>query len=390
MNDSAKRPTVNPRNNPVSDFGFGEDHEILRESARRFLEARCPVEALRSIADDPLGHDEGLWKEMAELGWTGLTLAEAHGGAGLGNLHQALLLEEMGRRLLPSPYLATSLAGLAITRAGDAAQQARLLPGIARGDEIATLGWLEPDGSWEADGVAATARPDGEGFRLDGIKTHVLSGASAQRLVAPFRTPDGIALFALPCDAAGITIEPERSVDPTRRTARVSFADVAVPADARLAHGDAAVWQAILLQAAAWLAAEMVGAAEGILLLTRDYAIDRKQFGRQIGSFQAVKHPLVDDMIGIEMARTLAYAAAAAYDEQPEPPPTGARMAKALISDVLATAVRHGVQFHGGYGFTIDCDVHFYFKRALFCRGMLGDAIHHRRHLAADLFGDAA
>jgi len=293
----------------------------------------------------------------------------------------------MGRRLLPSPYLGNALASLALLRAGDADAQARHLPGIARGDTLASLGWLEPEGSWEPGDVAATARTQGDGFVLSGTKSHVLSGAQADLLVAPFVLEGELALFAV---EGGWQVEPEVSVDPTRRTARLVFEDLRVPADARLVGGDLGGWRALLLQAAAWLAAEMVGTAEGILGLTRDYAIDRKQFGRQIGSFQAVKHPLVDDMIGIELARSLAYGAAARYDEDPDDPGTGARMAKALVSDVLARAVRHGVQFHGGYGFTIDCDVHFFFKRALFGRGMLGDALHHRRHLATELFGETS
>jgi len=382
------------------DFGFGEDHEILRDGAKRFLAERCPIEAVRRLAVDPVGHDPGLWKEMAELGWTGLVIPEAHGGAGLGSLHQALLLEEMGRRLLPSPYLGTALASLAILRAGDEAQQARWLPGIARGQTVASLAWLEPDGSWEPGDVAATARREGDGFVLSGTKTHVMAGAHAGLVVAPFRLDDGLAggapgedaevvLFVLEAGTPGLTVQPEVSIDATRRTARLELRDVRVDAGTRLARAGTGVWADVLLQATAWLAAEMVGAAEGVLAMTRDYAIDRKQFGRQIGSFQAVKHPLVNDMIGIEMARTHAYAAAAAYDLDPDAPATGARMAKALVSDVLATAVRHGVQFHGGYGFTLDCDVHFYFKRALFCRAMLGDGPHHRRHLALELFADA-
>jgi alkylation response protein AidB-like acyl-CoA dehydrogenase len=211
--------------------------------------------------------------------------------------------------------------------------------------------------------------------------------------VAPFQVDkiEGgeVALFAFSPRETGAAVQPEVSVDPTRRTARLELSGVAVDAGARLARGGAGTWGAILLQAGAWLSAEMVGAADAILCLTRDYAVTRKQFDRQIGSFQAVKHPLVNDLIGIELARTHAYAAAAAYDREPEPPARGARMAKALISDVFATAVRHAVQFHGGYGFTIDCDVHFYFKRALWSRAMLGDAPHHRRHLAEDLFGGA-
>ena len=372
----------------ADDFGFGEDHEILRDGARRFLEARCPIDEVRRLASDPRGHDPKLWKDVAELGWTGLVIPEAHGGAGLGNLHQALLLEEMGRRLLPSPYLGTALATLALLRAGDAEQQARWLPGIARGETVASLAWLEPDGSWEPGGVAATARAQGKGYRLSGTKTQVVCGEHAALVVAPFRTDDdGIALFALSPGEAGVAVRPEVSVDATRRTARLELADVAVDAGARLARGSAETWGAILLQAAAWLSAEMVGAADAILCLTRDYAVTRKQFDRQIGSFQGVKHPLVNDMIGIELARTHAYAAAAAYDREPSPPARGARMAKALISDVFATAVRHAVQFHGGYGFTIDCDVHFFFKRALWSRAMLGDGPHHRRHLAEELFG---
>ena len=376
--------------NPIQDFGFGEDHEILRDGARRFLDEHCPIDTLRRLAADPAGHDPGTWKAMAELGWTGLTIGEAHGGAGLGNLHQALLLEEMGRRLLPSPYLATSLAALALSRAGSEAQQARWLPEIARGDLVASLGWLEAGGSWEPDGVEASARAEGDGFVLDGIKTHVLGGSDAGLVVAPFRTAEGIALFAVETGAAGVRIEAEESIDPTRRTARIGFDGARVSGDARLSGAGPDAWSAILLQAAAWLSAEMVGAAEGVLQMTREYAIDRKQFDRQIGSFQAVKHPIVNDMIGIEMARTHAYAACAVYDEQAAPPAVGARMAKALISDVFAEAVRHAVQFHGGYGFTIDCDVHFYFKRAMFCRGMLGDGIHHRRHLAESLFAESA
>jgi alkylation response protein AidB-like acyl-CoA dehydrogenase len=367
------------------DFGFGDDHEILRDGARRFLAERCPIDAVRRLADDPLGHDPGVWKEMAELGWTGLVVPEAHGGAGLGNLHQALLLEEMGRRLLPSPYLGTALATLALVRAGDDAQQARWLPGVASGETVASLGWLEPEASWEPGDVAAAARTDGNGFVLSGTKTHVVGGAHAGLVVAPFALDGAPALFAV---EGGWTTEPEVSVDPTRRTARLRFDEVRVPAEARLAGGDRAAWEAILLQGAAWLAAEMVGTAEGILGVTRDYAVERKQFDRQIGSFQAVKHPLVDDMIGIELARNLAYGAAAAWDADPADAAIPSRMAKALASDVLARAVRHGVQFHGGYGFTIDCDVHFYFKRALFCRAMLGDAVHHRRHLAGALLAD--
>jgi alkylation response protein AidB-like acyl-CoA dehydrogenase len=371
------------------DFGFTEDHEILRDSARRFLEERCPIQEVRRLADDPLGHDPAVWREMAQLGWMGLALPEEHGGAGLGYLHQALLLEEMGRRLLPSPYLGTVLAGLALLHTGDADAQARCCPALASGEQIATLALTEPEPSWEPGDVSATAEPADGGFALDGVKTHVLAAASADLVVSPFRTPDGIALFVIEKDAGGLKIEEEVGTDPTRRTGRLVFDDVRVGADARLDGDGLEALRRTLAEGAALLAAEMVGAAETVLVMTRDYAVARKQFDRQIGSFQAVKHPLVDVMIGVELARSHAYGAAAAFDQPGAWSDTRARMAKALASDVFANAVRRGVQFHGGYGFTIDCDMHFFFKRALASRAMLGDATHHRRHLARELF-DAA
>ena len=361
------------------DFGFGEDHEVLRDSAQRFLAERCPLDEVRRLADDPLGYDPGLWKEIAGLGWTGLMVAEEHGGAGLGALHLALLLEEMGRVLLPSPFLAGALAGAALSAAGDA----RWLPGLASGDLLATLAFAEPEGSWEPGDVAATAEPGKNGFVLRGAKAYVPAAASANLVVTPFREPDGaMALFAVELPAAGVVVEPETGVDPTRRSGRVLFDDARVGAEARLPGDGAAALAAAFRLGWTALAAEAVGAAESTLILTRDYAVDRAQFGRQIGSFQAVKHPLVNVMIAVESARTLTYGAAAAINHAEESSEIPARMAKAAASDAFHFAANRAVQLHGGYGFTIDCDVHHFFKRALWVRATLGDAIHHRRHLA--------
>ena len=385
-----------PRTEVPADFGFTDDHALLRQEARRFLGERLPMAELRKLADAGVGFDRALWKDLAQLGWAGLVLPEAVGGAGLGWLHLELLLEEMGRRLVPGPFLGSLLAGIAIERAGSDAQRARLLPGIAAGDVVATAATHEPNGSFEAADVGATAEPVDGGWVLRGLKTHVLCGADAGLVVAPFREPSGaVALFAVELPAAGVATASEVSVDPTRPTARVAFDGVRVGADARLAGDGAAAWRAMLVRGFAALAAESVGGAESVLLATRDYAVARKQFDRQIGFFQAVKFPIVDMMIGIELARSLAVGAAAALDQAagpPDHPPAGAeilaRMAKAHASDVFSTAVRKGVQLHGGYGFTWDCDVHFYFRRALWSRAMLGDAIHHRRALAELLFAD--
>jgi alkylation response protein AidB-like acyl-CoA dehydrogenase len=372
------------------DFGFTPEHELLRDSARRFLEARCPVSEVRRLAEDPLGHDPKLWRDLAELGWLGLVLPEAHGGAGLGHLHLALLLEEMGRALLPSPFFGCLLAGIALREGGSEAQRARWLPAIASGETLATLAVCEPGTSWEPDAVDARAEAADGGFVLRGRKTHVEGAATAQLVVAPFRERDGgIALFAVELPAPNVRIEREIGVDATRRAGRMDFEGVCVGTDARLAGDGLRALRATWLRGWAALAAEMVGGADAVLEMTRRYAIVRKQFDRPIGSFQAVKYPLVDTLVGVELARTHALAAAALLDRSPEAAEPLARMAKALASEVYPAAVRRGVQLHGGFGFTIDCDVQLYFKRALASRGTLGDGVHHRRHLAENLFGDA-
>jgi alkylation response protein AidB-like acyl-CoA dehydrogenase len=373
-----------------TDFGFAEEHALLRQEARRFLGERWPIAALRRSADAGGRFDRGLWKEMAQLGWVGLVLPESWGGAGLGWLHLEILLEEMGRRLVPGPFLGSLLAGVALAQAASAAQRERWGPAVASGETVATLALTEPGGGFEADAIAATAAPSAGGFALRGQKTHVVGGADAGLVVAPFREPGGgIALFAVELPAAGVAIEDEVCIDPTRATARVTFDGVRVPREARLEGDGSAALGETLVRGFAALAAEQVGGAESVLLATRDYAVARKQFDRPIGFFQAVKHPIVDMMVQIELARSLAVGAAAALDHTPSSADALARMAKAYAGDAFAAATRKGVQLHGGYGFTWDCDVHFYFRRAIWDRSMLGDAIHHRRRLAGLLFGEA-
>jgi alkylation response protein AidB-like acyl-CoA dehydrogenase len=380
-----------------SDFGFTEEHALLRSEARRFLGERLPIAEVRRRVDAGVRFDRGLWKEIAELGWVGLVLSERWGGAGLGWLHLEILMEEMGRRLVPGPFLGSLLAGVALEGAGSEAQQARWCAALASGQTVGTLALVEPGGGFEPADVAATAEPAEGGWVLRGRKDHVVGGADAGLVVAAFREPSGeVALFAVELPAAGVSVEEEGSIDPTRPTARISFDGVRVGGESRLEGDGPGALAASLVRGAAALAAEQVGGAESVLLMTRDYAIARKQFDRPIGFFQAVKYPIVDMMCGIELARSLAVAAASALDaasgaraHHGAPPDLHARMAKALASDVFANAVRKGVQLHGGYGFTWDCDVHLYFRRAMWSRAMLGDAVHHRRRLASLLLADA-
>jgi alkylation response protein AidB-like acyl-CoA dehydrogenase len=373
-----------------TDFGFSEEHALLRGEARRFLAERLPIAELRRQVDAGARLDRGLWKEIAQLGWVGLVLPERFGGAGLGWLHLEILMEEMGRRLVPGPFLGSLLAGIALERGGDDAQRERWLPAIAAGETIATLALVEPGGAFEPEVITATADPVDGGFVLRGRRCHVVGGADAGLVVAAFREPSGRAsLFAVELPAPGVSVEDEVSIDPTRPTARIAFDGIRVGAETRLAGDGAVALAETLVRGCAALAAEQVGGAESVLQITRQYAIDRKQFDRPIGFFQAVKHPIVDMMSGVELARSLACGAAAALDAVTPSSEVHARMAKALAGDVYAQAVRKGVQIHGGYGFTWDCDVHFYFRRALWSRPMLGDAIHHRKRLAAVLLGDA-
>ena len=388
MNAPAAAPV--PRLEVPTDFGFTEEHGLLRSEARRFLAERLPIAEVRRHVDAGLRFDPSLWKEIAQLGWLGLVMDERHGGAGLGWLHLEILMEEMGRRLVPGPFLGTLLAGIALERAGDERQCARWCPALAAGEAVATLALVEPDSGFEPADPTATADPVPGGFVLRGRKAHVVGASDASLLLAPFREPSGRAsLFVVEIPASGVSIEDEVTIDPTRPTSRVAFEGVRVASEARLAGDGADALAAVIVHGAAALAAEQVGGAESVLAMTRDYAVARKQFDRPIGFFQAVKFPIVDMMVGVELARSLAVAAAAALDHDPASP-TGealARMAKASASDAYLFAVRKGVQLHGGYGFTWDCDVHLYFRRALWSRPMLGDAIHHRRRLAALLLG---
>jgi alkylation response protein AidB-like acyl-CoA dehydrogenase len=362
------------------------DHDLLRVTARRLLAERCPIAEVRRLAGDAAGFDRGLWRELAELGWTGLHLPERVGGAGLDHLSMALLLEESGRALYPGPLLATALGGLAIARAGAPSQASRLLPDIAAGRTIATIALVEGASSWQLDAVSATAEPVEDGYRLRGEKVHVPWAQAADLLIAPVRWEGGIALFAVPLAGEGIEVEAEVPLDPTRRIARVRFDGATVPADARLlGAAGGALLSDLLAPALAYLAAEMAGAAAAALDMTCAYARERVQFDRPIGAFQAVKHPLVDVLIAVERARSLALGAAAALDHAPDHALRAARMAKVAAEEALLFASDRAVQLHGGFGFTWDCDAHLYYKRALASAATWGDALHHRRALVGDL-----
>jgi alkylation response protein AidB-like acyl-CoA dehydrogenase len=373
------------------DFAFNEEQEELRSIADSFLEEHSGSEQIRAAMESELGYDPQLWKQLsAELGWTAVTIPEEYDGLGLSCVELVALLEVMGRHLLCSPFFASvCLAGNALLVAGDEAQKREHLPGIAGGETRATLAWTEADGRWDADGIAAVARADGADFVLDGVKTFVPDGHCADLLIVAARQEGstgeaGLCLFAVPADTAGIERRPLTTMDQGRRQAEIRLRGVRVPADALLGE-EGAAWPALAKTrdlAAVALAAEQVGGAQKCLDMAVDYAKERVQFGRPIGSFQAIKHKCADMMVEVESARSAAYYAGCVAAEDGDELPSVAALAQATCSDSYFHCAAESLQIHGGVGFTWEYDVHLYLKRARSSEILLGDAAFHRERVA--------
>jgi alkylation response protein AidB-like acyl-CoA dehydrogenase len=368
-------------------FGFTEEQELLRQEVRKLLDAQAPIEQVRKIAETPEGFSRDLCRQMGALGWLGLTIPEAHGGAGLGMVDLVVLLEETGRTLLPSPLLATTLAAAAIGDAGSEAQQARWLPALADGSAIGTIAVVEAGDRLDPGGVRLAGRPEAGGWVLTGEKVQVLDGAAADLLVVAFRTGDRdeeIALGVLARGAPGLTVETTPSIDLTRRVARVRCDGVRLAADAVLGPPAAAApaLARLLDRAAAAVTAETIGAAEGALRLTVDYARERVQFGSPIGRFQGVKHPLAEMHVDVESFKSLLYYAAWCLDTGAPEAPRFVSMAKAYAGEAFARIGLDGVQLHGGVGYTWEYDIQLYLKRSKWARAAFGDPDHHYDRVA--------
>jgi len=367
------------------EFGFSADQEQLKAGVRRFLDAECPLDRVRSVMASRDSHDSGLWKKTADLGWCGLTIPEEHGGLGLAWEDLIVLAEETGRSLFPSPLLATAAAARAIGALGNAQQQQQWLPAIAGGELIATLAVLEESDDLSEAGVTLAASTSGSSVVLSGKKMFVAWGQAAGLLLVAAREGSGVSLFAVPSDTAGVTVTPLRLIDPTCRAAEVVFDSVTVDASARLGAVGAAWDQLakVLDAATVALAAEMVGAADAALRLATEYAKIRKQFGEVIGKFQGVKHRLAEILVDVESARSLVYFASWAVDNMDDAR-AQVSMAKAYASIALDRAGEDGIQIHGAVGFTWECDAHLYYKRGRYCRSLGGSPeYHHERLLVA-------
>jgi alkylation response protein AidB-like acyl-CoA dehydrogenase len=364
---------------PLVKLAFTEEQEELRRSVRRFLDDRSPVGEVRRLMRAEEGWDRAVWRAMAEqVGLQGIHVPEAFGGAGLGHVELGIVFEELGRRLACVPYFSTvGLAVNALLASGDERAQRQLLPRLASGEATGTLAVLEPSGSWDLDALATRARREGDGWVVDGTKAFVVDGHTADVLLVAARTPDGLGVFAVEGGGPGVERVPVPQLDQTRKLARVELS--AAPATPVGEAGGAEGWLPRALDlAAVALAMEQVGGAQRCLDMSVEYAKARHQFGRAIGSFQAIKHRCADMLLRVESARAAAYYAAWAAAEGAEELPAVASLARAYCSEAYSWVAGETIQVHGGIGFTWEHDAHLYFKRAKASELLLGDPAHHR------------
>jgi alkylation response protein AidB-like acyl-CoA dehydrogenase len=372
-------------------FAFNAEQEELRRAARSFLADHSSPEKVRAAMASDDGFDRDVWRRIGqELGWPAILVPEEHGGLGLTYVELVALLEEMGATLLCSPFFSTvCLAGNALRIGASEAQKREYLPGLASGETIATLAFVEQNGRCDASAIQAVARREGNEFVLSGTKSFVPDGHAADLLVVAAREPGstderGVNLFAVPSGTAGIERRSLPTMDQTRRQAEVQLNDVRVSAADRIGDegGGWPILRKTLQLAAVALSAEQVGGAQRCLDSTVAYAKERTQFGRPIGSFQAVKHKCADMLLKVESARSASYYAGwAASVDHPELPVL-ASLAKAYCSDAYFRCAAESVQIHGGVGFTWEYDVHLYFKRAKSSEIFLGSPAYHRELVA--------
>jgi len=373
------------------DFTFNEEQEELRAMARSFLDDLAGSEELRQAMESELGYDPELWKQIGtELGWPSVHIPEEYGGLGLGYVELVALLEIAGGSLLCAPFFSSVCLGAnALLVGGSEEQKQEHLPGIAEGQTIATLACTEDSGRWDAAGIEATAQQSGDGFILNGKKSFVLDGHCADLLVVAARAEgtkgeEGIDLFAIPAQSEGLTRRVLPTMDQTRRLSEIELAGVRVPASSRLGD-EGSGWASLrktLDLAAVAISAEQVGGAQKCLDMAVEYAKERIQFGRPIGSFQAIKHKCADMMVEVESARSAVYYAGCVAAEDGEELPTVASLAKAYCSDTYFNCAANSLQIHGGVGFTWEYDVHLHLKRAKSTESFLGDATYHRELVA--------
>jgi alkylation response protein AidB-like acyl-CoA dehydrogenase len=371
-------------------FAHSEEQLLIRDSAREVLAEHASHERLRSALGSAGGYDAALWQQMAgELGWAGLAIPERFGGAGLGWVELCILQEELGRRLAASPFFGTvALAGALVQETATEAQCQLLLGRIASGSVRIACAITGEEGRAGADGVSAELRGSGDRLVLEGASDFVVHADSADLLLVLARAPgsaggEALSVVMAAPDAPGILITPHVMLDLTRPMSRVQFSGVAIdPASVLGTPADAGAGiERALQRARIALAAEALGGAEQVLEMSVEYVKQREQFGRPIGSFQAIKHKLADMMVQVEAARSAAWYAACVADEQPAELAEAAAIAKSYCCDAFYECAAQAIQLHGGIGFTWEHDAHLYFKRARATATLLGSPAWQREQL---------
>lgn len=365
-------------------FSFTDEQTQFRTALQRFFGDKSPTSEVRRLMASEDGFERPVWRQMCEeLGLAGIQIPQAYGGMGFGMIELGIVLEEMGRVLFCGPYFASSvLATSVILAAGSEASKLALLPAIAAGQTIATLALTEQNGRWDNCGIELTATPTAAGFVLDGHKRFVLDGHTADVIIVAARAPgtsgdEGLSLFVVKGNCDGLTRRRLETLDQTRKQAELIFSGVAAELLGRAGEGAIALARTRDLAAIA-LASEMVGGAQALLDSAVDYAQIRMQFGRLIGSFQAIKHKCADMLLDVELARSAAYYAAAAVADDDLEVSALASLSKALAAEAFMNVAAECIQIHGGIGFTWDQDTHLWFKRAKTTEVMFGDPSYHR------------
>ncbi|MFL2634250.1 MAG: acyl-CoA dehydrogenase family protein [Dehalococcoidia bacterium] len=366
------------------DLSLTETQELLKNSAREFLENECPETLVREMEEDELGYSPDLWKKMAEQGWQGLLIPEEHGGAGFDFLDLCVLLEEFGRALVPGPFMSSVLGGaVPIIEAGSEEQKKEYLPKIASGEAIFTLGLTEPSARFDEEGIDASAEVNGDEVTLNGTKLFIYDANVADYIIVAGKSSKGTTLAIVPTDQDGV------EVDQLLTIARDKQCEVRLNnAKGALLGQEGGGWsiiESVLQKYTVGEAAYLVGLAQMDFEISVDYAKERVQFGRPIGSFQAIQHKCADMLTDVDGSRFIMYKAAWAINTDQEDKQMQVNMAKAWVSDASRRVVAHGQQIHGGIGFTKDYKIQLYYRRQKKSELAWGDTEHHRELVAQQL-----
>jgi alkylation response protein AidB-like acyl-CoA dehydrogenase len=371
------------------DLGLSEEQEMLKNFARDFLEKECPEKHVREMEEDELGYSPELWRKMAEQGWQGLIIPDSYGGTGMGFLDLIVLIEEFGRALVPGPFIPSTVGGaIALLEGGTDAQKSEYLPKIASGENIWTFAFTEPSARFDAEGIALEAREDGDSLVLNGTKLFIRDAHVADYMSVVARKPgttgeDGISVVIVPAKAQGISLDALKTIASDKQF-EVRFDNVRVPR-ANALQGGWDLVKRIVNKATVIECAYLVGLAQKDFEISVQYAKDRIQFGRPIGSFQAIQHKAADMVTDVDGSRFIMYKAAWSVAENEPDAEQNVHMAKAWISEATRRVVAHGQQIHGGIGFTKEYIIQLYFRRQKAAELAYGDADYHRELVAESL-----